>query len=89
MGPAVEFWWCGSRSRGVGGGGGDLPGGGGSRGVGGGGDLGGGGSTRGGGSRGVEEVGPAVQGGVVPRCRAGPEVGVGPPTRNSGERLNR
>ena len=37
--------------------------GGGSRGVGGGGDLpGGGGSTRGGGSRGVEEVGPAVQG---------------------------
>ena len=49
----------------------------------------GGGSTRGGGSRGVEEVGPAVQGGVVPRCRAGPEVGVSPPTRNSGERLNR
>ena len=67
MGPVVEFWWCGSRSRGVGGGG-DL--------------AGGGGSTRGGGSRGVEEVGPAVQGGVVPRCRAGPEVGVGPPTRN-------
>ena len=29
----------------------------------------------------MEEVGPAVQGGVIPRCRGGPEVGVGPPMR--------
>ena len=31
----------------------------------------------------MEEVGPAVQGGVVPRCRGGPEIGVGPPMPNT------
>ena len=74
MGPAVEFWWCGSRSRGVGGGGISEGGGsrrwGGSRGVGGGGIYQGGGDLPGG-------VDPAVWRRWVPQFRGGWSRGVG------------